>query len=380
MTLRLRGGARQSWSGIGLAVASMLAAACSSSSGGSGVSIATACADVAAARCDQASVCSLGDGETGTGFNVLENYGDKPTCVARQTLNCTNALNAPQNGNTPQEVVMCVAAFNTYSCQDFFDNQPPAVCAPPGPRGSGATCTFNGQCASGYCNGTKTGVCGTCGAPPAVGTDCSGSVCANGDRCVAATTLCEAVVASSGSCDSAHPCDRGLSCVGQNDKTMTSGVCQTAGTRVGVACGGTTLPGCDPTRGLYCGGPTGAKTCMRVIYPGYNGSVTDGGAVGTNGGAGSDAGAGPTLEGTDCGQLADGSRVGCIAGSCYTAAGLATGSAMGSCIPFAADGAACDTTVGPGCMFPARCVVSAGGDGATTGTCVVPVATMCPGS
>ena len=367
--------------GTWLAVA---AAGCSSSSGsskdgGPSVGIAAACNDVAQARCNQGSECSLADGETGTGFNILENYGDSATCVARQTLNCTNALNAPQNGNTPTEVEMCVAAFATYSCMEFFDNQPPAACAPTGPRAAGAPCTFNGQCATGYCNGTKTSVCGTCGAPPAVGADCSDSTCANGDRCIAATTLCQAPLSSNGACSADLPCDRGLSCVGDNAKTMTLGTCETAGTRVGVACGGTTLPGCDGSRGLYCGGPTGAKTCMKIIYPGYNGSVTaDGGATATDGGA-SDAGAVTTPAGIPCGLLADGSRVACVAGSCYTATGVATGTDLGTCKPFAADKGACDTVVGPGCMFPARCVVT-GGDGGTAGSCLVPDATMCPSS
>ncbi len=352
-----------------------------SSSGGAGASIATACTDVAKTRCNEMSECSLAQENTGTGFTVLQDYGDLATCVARQTLNCTNALNAPDNGNTPAQVDKCVAALVGFLCADLFDNQPPAACTPTGPRASGAPCTFNGQCMSGYCNGTKSSVCGTCGAPPAAGADCSDSTCTNGERCVAATNECQAPLASGGVCDSGHPCDRGLSCVGQNDKTMTTGLCQTAGMQVGVACGGTTLPGCDGTLGLYCGGPTGAKTCMRVIYPGYNGSVTaDGGAIATDGGA-ADGGsaAPPTRAGTPCGALPDGSRVGCVAGDCYTATGVATGSDLGACKPFAADGDACDTTVGPGCLLPARCVVS-GGDGGTAGTCVVPVATMCPSS
>ena len=361
--------------GTGLVVA---ATGCSSSSG---ASIATACADVAQARCNETSECSLADEQTGTGFSLLANYGDKATCVARQTLNCTNALNAPENGNNAAQVGKCVAALQGISCADVFDNQPPSACTPTGPRPSGAPCTFNGQCMTGYCNGTKTSVCGTCGAAPAAGDDCSDSTCANGARCVAATTECQVALASGGVCDSGHPCDRGLSCVGQNDKTMTTGICQTAATQVGIACGGTTLPGCDGTRGLTCGGPSGAKTCTRVIFPGYNGSVsTDGGATATDAGP-PDAGSvtPPTPAGTPCGLLADGSRVGCVAGECYTATGPATGSDLGACKPLAADTGACDTSVGPGCMFPARCVVS-GGDGGTAGTCVVPVATMCPSS
>jgi len=67
-----------------------------------------------------------------------------------------------------------------------------------------------------------------------------------------------------------------------------------------------------------------------------------------------------------------------VAGTCYTATGPATGSDQGTCKPFANDGDACDTAVGPGCMFPARCLVAGAGDGgATTGTCVVPVASLC---
>jgi hypothetical protein len=364
--------------GLLLTACLTVAAGCGSSTAGS--SISSACTDVANARCNQASECSLSDGQTGTGFNILENYGSKATCVARQTLNCTNALNAPQNANNPTQVGMCVVALVGTSCTDFFDNEPPAACTPAGPRAAGASCTFNGQCASAHCNGTKGSVCGTCGDAPANGADCSGSTCANGDRCVGATTTCQPIVASGGTCDTGHPCDRGYSCVGENTKTMTPGTCGAAATTIGAPCGGT-MPGCDGTRGLYCGGPSGAKTCMRVIYPGYNGKVSaDGGAASATDGGGSDAGAAPTTPaGTACGQLADGSRVGCVAGDCYTATGKATGSDQGTCKPFANDGDACDTTLGPGCMYPARCVVAASGDaGGTTGTCIIPVATMCP--
>jgi hypothetical protein len=372
MKSRLGWGVRsfETWTlcAIGLAIA---AAGCGSSNS-SGASIATACAAVAAARCGQASLCSLPDGEPGTGYNILENYGDMPTCVAQQTTNCTNALMAPQNGNNPTLVENCVSALAGSSCQDFFDNLPPAACTPTGPRANDAPCTFNGQCMSGYCNGTKTSVCGTCGPAPAVGADCTSSTCAYGDRCVAAVSACEAVVSTNQSCDPSNPCDRGLSCVGEDTKTMTAGTCETAGTRIGVPCGGT-MPGCDPTRGLYCGGPTGAKTCQRVVYPNYNGSVADGGSVATDGG--SDGGTAPTPTGTPCGTLADGSHVGCVAGNCYEP----SGSNMGTCKELAHNGDTCDTSVGPGCMFPARCVTG-GGDGSTSGTCVVPIATVCPSS
>src|SRR5579871_2835339 len=99
-----------SWWSVGIWVA-VAAAGCSSSSNSGGVSIATACHDVAVARCNQASTCTLSDSEAGLGFNILSNYGSMETCVTRQSLNCTNALNAPQNGNNPMQVEKCVAAL-----------------------------------------------------------------------------------------------------------------------------------------------------------------------------------------------------------------------------------------------------------------------------
>ena len=348
----------------------VLGAACSSSASTS-ISIAEACSELAAARCNLRSQCSLPDGVTGVGFNLLETYGDMTTCLAREKTSCTNGLSAPHTGNNPALVQKCVADFASYSCMDFFDNLPPMDCTPIGVLADGAACTFNAQCQSGFCNGTKGSACGTCGTPPAVGDDCSASNCARGDRCLGATSTCAAVVSSNGTCTPSQPCDRGLSCVGENAKTMTAGTCETAGTRAGVACGGT-MPGCDPTRGLACSGPSGSKVCTQIGFagtiPGPDGGVTaneDGGATG------------PTPDGTPCGQLDDGSRVGCVAGGCYTTTGPASGSDLGACKPHAPDGAACDTLLGPGCLAPARCVTAAGG---TSGTCVVPTAALCPGA
>ena len=362
----------------------------SSGAGNSGVTAAQACKDVAQARCNEGSECSLPEGVIGTGFNILENYGTDPaTCVARQTLLCTNGLMAPATGNSPAKVEKCVAEFGTYTCQDFFDNQPPIDCAVTGSRANGAGCTFNGQCVSGYCQGTKTTICGTCADPPAAGADCSASVCWQGQRCLNAILQCSAVVSMNGDCDATHPCDRGLVCFGADAATNTSGTCETAGTRVGQACGGT-MPGCDGTLGLYCGGTAGAKTCMRVIYAGVN-DGSDGGAEPAAGskdasaasaasaGGSADAGA---AAGVPCGVLADGTHHGCVAGGCYTATGIASASELGTCKPSALDKAACDSTLGPDCMPPARCVATGAGtaDASTVGTCVIPTASLCSSS
>src|SRR5579863_1088410 len=173
---------------VGIALIAM-AAGCKNSS--SGLSIASACADVAVARCSQGSGCSLPDYETGTGFNTLATYGSTAACIERQTLSCTNGLNAPHTGNSPNQVELCVAALAGESCAQFFDNDPPGACTPTGLLANGASCTFSGQCMSGYCNGTKTSICGTCGAGPAVGADCTNSSCLYGERCVLASTVCQ---------------------------------------------------------------------------------------------------------------------------------------------------------------------------------------------
>ena len=327
-------------------------------------SIAKACGDIAAQRCNERSTCTLPADATGSGFNLLENYGDPATCLTRETLLCTNGLMAPQTGNSPLKVEACASEFAGYTCQEFFDNNPPTDCVVTGSIANGGSCAFNGQCTSGTCQGIRTAACGMCADPLGVGADCSSTTCASGQRCLIATHQCAAVVAMGGSCDSMHPCDRGLVCFGNDTATMTTGTCQSAGTQVGQACGGS-MPACDGTLGLYCGGPAGAKTCMRVIY----------GATGSPD-AGADAAVGSPDAGTalPCGVLADGTHVGCVAGSCYTATGLASGNDQGTCKPFAADDMPCDLTLGPDCMPPARCAATGAG---SAGTCQVPVGWKC---
>jgi hypothetical protein len=57
--------------------------------------------------------------------------------------------------------------------------------------------------------------------------------------------------------------------------------------------------------------------------------------------------------------------IGCAAGGgCYPVGGMTQ-----TCLAPAADGAACDTVNGPGCLTPAKCVTAGS---ATTGTCQLP--------
>jgi len=320
------------------------AAGCTSSDPGS-ITIAQACLDLAMARCNLRAACSVPQGESGAGASIVETYGDLQTCLAREQLACSNALAAPQTGDSPATVETCVQKFSSYSCAELFENLPPTDCLNLGARGDGAPCTFDAQCQSATCAGTQIAVCGTCGAPPHAGEDCSATACVRGDRCQTSTNTCAALVGFAGACDDTHLCAVGLWCVGGDPTTMTPGSCQAAGTRLGAACGGT-RPGCEATRGLFCAGEGDDAACAAL-----------------------------TSGGTACGPLPDGTRAGCVAGGCYTDLGPAGAGEMGTCKPFAPDGYPCDTLLGPGCMPPARCVTY---PGSTAGTCVIPDASLCP--
>jgi hypothetical protein len=161
--------------------------------------------------------------------------------------------------------------------------------------------------------------------------------------------MCEPYGALNGSCDANDPCGYGLFCVGATASTSTPGTCQMAVETLGAACGGGTMPGCDTTSNLFCGGTAGAKTCMPITY------VTDG---------------------MPCGDLSTTSRAECTAGACYTTTGPAGSGDTGTCKANAADGTACDIVLGPGCVTPARCVLS-GADGGSAGLCQIPLGATC---
>jgi hypothetical protein len=100
---------------------------------------------------------------------------------------------------------------------------------------------------------------------------------------------------------------------------------------------------CDGTMGLWCLD----DTCTSVSYVG---------------------------DGQPCGYIGGGVSQ-CSGGTCYSSAGpyfSYAGPMTGVCKAFAADGAACDTAQGPGCMTGARCVTSGG----TAGVCTPPVASV----
>jgi len=328
-----------------LILVALIAAAAAPSCGGNSnsqpfgtVTAAQACANRAQTSCTMRASCTNGD-------NIKRVYGSMDACIGRITLTCMDGLAAQNQGNTPALVQACANETPMLDCATILDNTPSGACAPTGPLPIGAACSFPGQCASGYCGSDKTATCGVCAAPPVPGDSCVTSACGYGQACVAATQVCEAYGHLDDACDSGTPCGTGFICVGASAASGTPGTCQAPIETAGAACGGT-LPGCDTRMGLYCVGAAGAKTCVATTYAG---------------------------DGMPCGPLTTSSYVTCLAGSCYTSTGVATSSDVGTCKADAFDGVACDVTLGPGCLSPARCVVTAG----TAGVCVVPEDGMC---
>ena len=310
-----------------VAIVGLAAAGC----GGSSISADKGCTDEVNARCALYMSCS-------NGTLLTTRYGDLATCQAREKAACLNRLLVMGTTATPAFEEACAAALPAESCVEFLDDQPAVACiAPLGAQTDGAVCVVNAQCASGYCNlGTHT-VCGTCGAPANAGDSCAAATCARGLICFGATPICVAPGAMSAACDAKDPCQADLVCVGASAKMMKMGTCQTAVAVAGMPCDplSQTSPACARGRGLTCD-PT-SKTCVAINY---------------------------AAAGAACGVV-NGLFIGCGAGGgCYPIGGMSQ-----TCAASAADGAACDTVAGPGCLAPAKCVTTGS---ATAGTCQLP--------
>jgi hypothetical protein len=328
--------------------------------GGSGDSPDKACAVLAQAQCERRQACtdtalgSAGSPIYPDGVFIMNTYGDMTTCLARQQLACLNNATAPGTGTSPAQLEKCASEFASWSCTDLFDNNanPPPDCAPPGKLANGQICAMAGQCASRFCSGTKNSSCGLCADEPLDGAPCDTSGCAPGQECKTESTgatLCrDRLPVGDTTCTTDYPCQAFSTCVGASAADVTqAGICTASVLTLGSPCGGTN-PACEGNLGLACLGSAGAKTCQQVAY---------------------------VRQPAACGTLADGSRAECINADCFTATGPAAATdTNATCVAQAADGAACDTQLGRLCLAPARCVTSGG---ATSGTCVVPSATLC---
>jgi hypothetical protein len=273
--------------------------------GGSTQTAAEACAAYANANVVALNRCSP--------LVVQLLYGSLAVAQQRFRLLCRYA-ELPGSNFPRRPVEPCLAALRSLSCDDLFESGVPAACQAPGDYSLGTRCIGDDQCQSGFCDlSTPEGACGRCARPPGVGQPCSnGGVCASGLLCAASGT-CAAPANLGGACGEAQPCRESLAC--------PQGTCTRKGAP-GAPCN--VQEDCDLVNGVACNPSTRICIPLRVSM--------------------------------SCGFAPDGALVLCpAAGFCQAL--------LGTCVPAAADGAACDDDAGPNCTQPATC---------TSGVCRLP--------
>ncbi len=320
-----------------------------------GITASQACADVVHALCEKRDTCS-------NDFDNDHTYGSEALCESRTMGPCVTDLGAAGTGASPESRELCALdyAMQDSTCLALYDNDPTSECTPP--AGSGATgsaCGVPAQCASTYCAIAQNDVCGTCQPLPTAGATCTVDAdCGRNMACAiavgASTGACSPYVALAGSClTGVNVCEGGTQCVGEVVATSTAGTCQTSGATVSAPCDSSrkTEAACANELGLACipsGSDTTIGTCQPIALAAASSPC---GSLGT-----------PVTSFAEC-----------IAGGlCVKATSTAK---AGTCVAPAADGAACDSVMGPPCLAPAKCVPTT--TGGTAGTCTVPDATQC---
>jgi hypothetical protein len=237
-------------------------------------------------------------------------YGTTENHRARLRVDC-NLVDLPGVKWPVQPFAPCAAALANLPCADWHDEMVPAACVTGGEFGAGAACGAGAQCQTRFCGEVGTNGCGRCGPRPALGAPCQG-FCDDGLLCTGQGT-CARPGAAGAACNPAQPCKQSLACLG--------GTCQA---RLGLGAPCTAIDDCNLVAGIVCN--TNQGVCVSFTT------------------------------GNQCGVRQDGSVVACSGGGFCN-------NANNSCIPPAADGAACNQDAGPRCLPPAVC----------NGTCQLPM-------
>jgi hypothetical protein len=307
-----------------MGVSAAVAACSGATTGDSGPSASQAASDTATALCARINACAP--------LYLQLAYGDLTTCNSRVTESLKQALSASGTGLTPSAIEACAKAIPGASCDDTLSHNLPMACRPPaGQLGIGAACGDNGQCASGYCNLSSNGKCGSC----AAGLGAAGAPCFRDDDCqfgavcqgMAITAnpptagKCVRLAKSGESCDANTPCLKSLAC-----SAPTGGVCG-APVGAGAMCSQTAdfFGTCGDVSGNYCSAKTNG-TCTKL---------------------------GLAAAGDPCGLLSSGTY-----GTCSGSGVCKTTGMSGTCVAPAADFGSCNAKDGPGCLSPATCINS----------------------
>jgi hypothetical protein len=258
--------------------------------------VSTACDQYAAAFCAKTVACLALSWKT--------TFGDDTRCRARAKLACMAKVSAPGSGATAAATTACADAIKAGGCETLLGKTPTA-CVPRGSLDDGAKCFDFSQCKSGLCAARDR--CGVCAAETKPGDACRNGTCSPGQACSGGN--CFALRARGDTCGSGvgacYP-----------DSICSGGKC-VAPPAVGETCSGTLGTGCDWAGGFYC--DDASKKCAPVTVANVGESCT----------------------------LFTFPFVFCAAGSHCD---------MGKCVTDVMDGAACGSTYGPDCAWPALCV------------------------
>ena len=170
--------------------------------------IATSCAGYATAYCALLDKCF--DGET------ISRFGKKANCVPRVTLDCKTRFGLADVAVATTSVDACTAALPAASCTSALENVLPPACTPEkGKRTNGQPCIDRAQCSSGHCQAAKTGACGSCADPPALGAKCASSFMETGcdPQQACESDTCGKIVALGATCDASNHCGAHFSCL-----------------------------------------------------------------------------------------------------------------------------------------------------------------------
>jgi hypothetical protein len=243
-------------------------------------------------------------------------FGGDEQCRQRVQLECD--LLALPGVTWPTQA--CADALPTHPCDDLLRNSDPAACRSPGALEENAQCASSFQCQTRRCTQLAGARCFTCLPRASLGGACGSNAGCQDDLVCGDKKVCVAPRALGAVCDADNPCLVPLLC--------RQGICAKRGGE-GTSCSATD-DSCDIVAGYGCNRALGK--CVRY-----------------------------TVTGT-CRTNPDGTFESCAA------RGTCDGSSS-TCVPAAADDAACSDALGPHCLSPATC---------KNGLCKLPTPTACP--
>ena len=298
------------------------------------VSAAQACAELSVDRCTKLQMCSEADLE--------RRFGDIGTCETREALACTADQMAPDTAATPAGALACGDA----RCR----RAPAATSSARARRWRARSRRARARARASSARSARArsarparprcaGSVATC---RIVGTSCAASGCGPTLICADNPQTCQVPGTANSSCNEAAPCGNGFSCVGTTKNNPGSSKAEQITS--GGACdpNHNTRSGCSGDAGLVCN--ENNNTCVNEPR---------------------------VAAGQPCGVI-NGIKNACLAGATCV---IAANQVKGTCVAPAADGAACNTSTGPDCFFPARCIPTT--SGGTAGTCQLPGSASC---